>query len=146
MKKAVLMQAVQSTGTTGWDDSKEIGTLKSNLEKSDILSLSNKNIEGDSAHVMLFVKADDDKDTVPTMLFLTKPLSKIVRKAVASKASHKDIIKSLLPLKMANLTIETDNGEVERTFIRAPGKQGESFNVADLLKGEAVDLESLIAY
>ena len=143
MKTAVIMTAVASTGTGSWDESKEIGTLKTNLENTDILSLSNKNLEGDSAHVVLFVKTGDN--ATPTMLFLSKPLSKTVRKAVANKVGHKDIIKSLLNLKLANLTIETEEGEVERTFIIAPGKQGETFAVVDLLKGEVVSLEDLIA-
>ena len=131
------------SGSGAWDESKEIGTLKSNLDKSDILSLSNKNIDGDAAHVVLFVK--DSDEGVPTMLFCTKPLSKLIRKAIAGKVSHRDIIKSLLPLKLANLTIEGEEGEEEQTFILAPGKQGESFSVNDLLKGEAVALEDLIA-
>lgn len=131
------------SGSNSWDESKEIGTLKSNLDKNDILSLSNKNIEGDAAHVVLFVK--NGEDDVPAMLFCTKPLSKMIRKAIAGKVSHRDIIKSLLPLKLANLTIEGEEGEEEQTFILSPGKQGESFSVNDLLKGEAVTLEDLIA-
>ena len=143
MKTAVLGRPGQSQSTSAWDESKEIGTLKANLDRTDILSLSNKNLVGDTAHVILFTRADEK--AVPTMIFLTKPLSKIVRKANDQKVAHKDIIKSLLPLKLANLTIETEEGEVEQTFIIAPGKQGESFAVADLLKGESVDLEKLIA-
>lgn len=136
------MKAVKSQGTGAWDESKEIGTLKSNLDKTDIISLSSKNIEGDSAHVVLFVKADED--SVPTMLYCTKPLSKAIRKMVANKVSQRDIIKSMLPLKMANLMVETDDGEVEQTFIIAPGKQGEAFTVSDLVKGETVKFEDLI--
>jgi hypothetical protein len=143
MKTTVLMRTVQSQNSTEWDASKEIGTVKENLDKTDILSLSNKNLAGDAPHAILFVRTKED--AVPTMLFLTKPLSKLVRKANEQKVSHKEIIKSLLPLKMANLTVETEEGEVEQTFIIAPGKQGESFTTAELLKGEVVTLEALIA-
>lgn len=144
MKKTVLMSPVQSQGNAQWDDSKEIGTLKSNLDKTDILSLSEKNLDGDSEHVVLFVKADNDADTVPNMLYCTRPLSKKMRKAHANKVSHKDMIKALLPLKLANLTVETKDGEVECTFIIAPGKQGEAFAVAELTKEAVVKFEDLI--
>jgi hypothetical protein len=124
-------------------DFKEIGTVKENLNKTDILSLSNKNLNGDAPHVILFVKANEG--AVQQMLFCTKPLSKLIRKAVAKKVSHREILKSLLPLKMANLTVETNEGEgeVEQTFILTPRKQGESFTTADLLKGEVITVENV---
>lgn len=143
MKSAVKARKVVSSGNGNWDESKEIGTLKSNLVKTDILSLSNKNIEGDASHVILFVK--NEEDAVPVMLYCTKPLSKIVRKAVSAGKGHKDIIKALMGLKMANLDIENDEGDtVQQTFILAPGKQGESFTVEALAKGDAVSLEDLV--
>jgi hypothetical protein len=141
MKSTVLMKAVVSQGSTAWDESKEIGTLKTNLDKTDILSLSNKNLEGDAPHVILFVR--DKADGVPSMIFCTKPLSKTIRKAVANKVAHRDIIKALLPLKLANLTVETDEGDVDQTFIIAPGKAGESFATADLVKEAVVNFEDL---
>ena len=142
MKKSVIMKAIVSQGTGTWDDSKEIGTLKSNLDKSDILSLSNKNIDGDATHVVLFVKAN--ANAVPTMLFCTKPLSKIVRKAIANKKSHKEVLRFLLDLKLANLMIEGDNGEEEQTFIIAPGKQGESYSTAEILKEAVMTYEDIL--
>lgn len=130
----LALAVVKSSGST-WEDVTEHGSLKSQLAKTDVLSFSQKNIEGDS-RVVLFVKEVGEE--APKMLSLSARLSKLVRKAITQGAKRIDIIKSLLDLRV----IENAEG----TFFLIPeGKQSEGFSLVELNKGEAVALEDLIA-
>lgn len=128
------LSVVKSSGGS-WDEVTEHGILKSLLAKTDKLAFSQKNLDGD-ARVCLFVT--EQGADAPKMLSLSARLSKIVRKAITQGAKRMDVLKSLLGMRV----IENTDGNF---FLIPDGKQAESFSVNDLLKGEAVALEDLIA-
>lgn len=130
----LALSVVKSNGGS-WDSITEHGVLKSLLAKTDRLSFSQKNLESDN-RVVLFVK--ESGEDAPKMLSLSERLSKTVRKALANGVKKLDIFKSLLLMRV----IENEDGVF---FLIPEGKAAESFNVVDLLKGEAVPLEDLIA-
>jgi len=129
------LAVVESTGTGSWSEITEHGTLKSQLVKTDVLSFSQKNIEGE-ARVCLFIK--ETEEDAPKMLSLSVRLSKLVRKALTQGAKKVEVLKSLLNLKV----IENTEGVF---FLVPEGKPSEGFSLADLAKGESIALESLIA-
>jgi len=128
------LSVVQSSGNSAWADVTEHGTLKANLAKTDVLFFSAKNLESES-RVVVFVK--ENETDAPKMISCSARLSKLVRKAFAQGAKKLDVLKSLLNLQV----VENENGY----FIVPEGKQGETFSMADLAKGESIALESLIA-
>lgn len=128
------LQAVKSTGSGDWAKIEEHGTLKSQLVKTDVLSFSNKNLEGDK-RVVLFI-AEKDSDT-PNMLSLSERVSKAVRKALASGASKIAVIKSLLGLKV----IENEDGVF---YLTHEGKPAEGFSLGELTDEKVVAFEDLI--
>lgn len=128
------LAVVKSNGST-WEDITEHGILKTQLAKTDVLSFSQKNLEG-ASRVVLFVKEDGEQ--APKMLSLSERLSKLVRKALSQGAKRIDVIKSLLGMRV----IENADGVF---FLIPDGKQAEGFAVSDLVKGEVVALEDLIA-
>ena len=130
----LALEVVKGNGGS-WNDITEHGVLKALLTKSDSLFFSQKNLEGES-RVVLFVK-ESGKDA-PKMLSLSARLSKVVRKALGQNVKTVDILKSLLNMRV----IENVDGIF---FLIPDGKQAESFSVNDLLKGEAVTLEDLVA-
>ena len=130
-----LKLAVVKSNGGSWDEVTEHGVLKGQLAKTDVLSFSNKNLESTS-RVVLFVK--EDGSDAPKMLSLSERLSKLVRKALSQGAKRIDVIKSLLGMRV----IENADGVF---FLIPDGKQAEGFTVSDLVKGEAVTLEDLVA-
>lgn len=130
----LALSVVKSNGGS-WDEITEHGILKGLLAKSDTISFSQKNLESES-RVVLFIKENDSD--APKMLSLSERLSKGVRKAVASGAKKSDILKSLIIMRV----IENAEGVF---FLIPEGKQAEGYSVSELLKGEPITLEALIA-
>lgn len=134
------LSVVQSQGGS-WADVTEHGTFRSQLEKTDTLFLSNKNIEKDRNEdgkynrVVVFIKGTDD---VVKMMPVSERLSKTVRKALANGMKQSQVLKSLMGFRI----IENEDG---RFFIAPDGKPGEQLTVAQLDKGEAVPMEDFIA-
>lgn len=130
----LALSVVKSNGGS-WDEITEHGILKALLAKTDTISFSQKNLESESRVVLLIKENDSD---APKMLSLSERLSKSVRKAVASGAKRSDILKSLIGMRV----IENADGVF---FLIPEGRAGESYSVADLMKGEPITLEALIA-
>lgn len=128
------LEVVKGSGGS-WDDVTEHGLLKTLLAKTDKLAFSQKNLDGD-ARVCIFVT--EQGADAPKMLSLSARLSKIVRKAISQGVKKMEVLKSLLAMRV----IENVDGIF---FLIPDGKQAESFSVNDLLKGEAVTLEDLVA-
>ena len=119
------LSVVKSTGGS-FEDVTEHGVLKSLLAKTDILSFSQKNLEGD-ARVVLFIR--ETEDGAPKMLALSERLSKIVRKSLAKGVAKMKLIRSLIELRV----IENADGNF---FLIQTGKPAEGATLADLLKSE----------
>ena len=128
------LATVKSTGTGTWENIEEHGTLKSQLAKTDILSFSNKNLEGDT-RVVLFIKEKDEE--TPKMISLSKRVSVAVRKALASGAKRIEVIKSLLSLNV----IENEEGVY---YLTHKGKPAEGFSLGELSDEKVVAFEDLI--
>lgn len=130
------LAVVNSTGSGSWEDITEHGTLKSQLVKTDILSFSNKNLEGDK-RVVLFIKEKGEE--VPKMISLSERLSKLVRKLLKAGTKRIEIIKGLLGLKV----IETEDGVF---YLVTAGKPAEGFSLETLVDDavEVVAFEDLI--
>ena len=132
------LSVVESTGSGSWADVTEHGTLKDQLEKTDILSFSNKNLESDS-QVVLFIK--ETPDGAPKMLCLSARLSKLVRKAINQGVKRMEVLRAMIDLKV----IENEVGY----FLVPDGKPSEGATLEQLLsgrtEGKPVTLEMLIA-
>lgn len=139
MKKDLIFASKVQSSSTGWDEDKVTGLLKEALEKGDKLALSDKNLKGDTDHVVLLITPNGSD--APEMILLSRVVSKIVRKAHENSVPKKDIIKGLLGLRMMTTLI----GDEERTVIVNDGTTPESFDFATLASGSTVTLESLIA-
>ena len=139
MKKTLLKTSVVQSASSNWDDEKVTGILKEALEAGDKLALSDKNIKGDTEHVVLLVTPKGS--TTPEMILCSSGVSKNIRKAIENGATKKDVIKALLKLRMVTTLI----GDDERTVIVNDGSAMESFDFVALAKGEVVALEDLIA-
>ena len=127
----VKLQSVVSTGTE-WDVT-EHGSLRSNLEKGETVFFSRKNLESNK-RVVVFIQKGDDK---PLSVSCSERLSNTVRKALAAKASTKQILRNLLE----NNIIENSEGIF---YLIPEGVVSEKFNVSELTKESVVAFEDLI--
>jgi hypothetical protein len=128
------LSVVKSEGGS-FDDVTEHGVLKSLLAKTDSISFSNKNLEGD-ARVVLFIKENDED--APKMLSLSARLSKLIRKAIAQGIKKMQLLRTLVELRV----IENTDGNF---FLIQTGKPAEGATLAELLKQEVMTLEDIIA-
>lgn len=125
---------VESSGGS-WEGIKEHGTLLSNLQKTDRISFSSKNLENEAKRVtlMIYTKAKDE----PMMLPCSERLSRTVRKALKSQTKA-TVMRALLNLNV----IENEDGQF---FLIPAGTASESFTVGDLEDAEEVTFEELVA-
>lgn len=130
----LALSVVQSQGTGSWADVEEIGTLKSQLSKGDVIRLSNKNLAG-TARVTLFITEKGSE--APKMLSCSTYLSNSVRGALKKGIEQKKLLAALINLNI----IKNDEGY----FLIPSGQQGEGFTLDDL-KTETSTFEELVAY
>jgi hypothetical protein len=137
MKKDLIFASEIQSSATGFDEEKVKGLLRDALEKGDKLSLSDKNLKGDTEHVILIITPNgSDK---PVMVLLSRGVSKTVRTAFANDVPKATIIKALTELRMITTLIADE----ERTVIINDSNPREEIDWASMIAKPAVSLGSL---
>lgn len=119
--------------STAWE-AEELGTLRAGLEKTDKIKLAK--IKDDKQVVIMITEKGHEAPN--KQIVCSKPISKMVKKAVSEGVDKLSILKSLIGLNV----IKNDTG----TFLVLPaGEIGESFSLDQVTKAEEFDFTTVLA-
>lgn len=137
---------VNSNGNNDWSENvTEHGLFRSQLNKTDKVSFSNKNLISERNIVVLVYEKNSE---VPFMLTLSKALSAVIRKALKT-ITRNQALRMLLDLKVIQFEVENEDGDMEDAYMIVPeGKPSETFSLADLddSEEEEVSYEEMVAF
>ena len=122
----------QGVGEFNYED---MGTVASNF-KGHSLRFTKRNLANTEKRVTLIAKKGDNEYTLPC----SKPLSAVVRKALDTGKSHKEVLSIITKLNV----YQSDDGE--RYFVMQPqGEQLEAFNI-DTIAKSTISYDELAAW